>query len=68
MIYGSSTADFPCGAEISGYCGILVRGRQNLFLTRRSTAKHKKSKQNGGGFDKPLFWMHFCALRSLLSP
>src|SRR6266850_160844 len=44
-----------CGAEISDYYLILVRGRQNLFLTRRSTAKHKKSTKTAVNLTKRCF-------------
>jgi hypothetical protein len=45
-----------------------VRSRQNPIFNPALNGKAQEWQQNGGEFDKPLFWMHFCVPRSLLSP
>jgi hypothetical protein len=39
-----------------------------LIFNRALNGKAQERQQNGGEFDKPLFWVHYCAFRSLLSP
>jgi hypothetical protein len=39
-----------------------VRSRQNPIFNPALNGKAQEWQQNGGEFDKPLIWMHFCAL------
>jgi hypothetical protein len=58
---------FPCGAEISVLdCFLLEAGRP--IFNPALNGKLQEGQQDSGKFDKPLFWVHFCAHRSLLSP
>jgi hypothetical protein len=45
-----------------------VRSRQNPIFNPALNGKAQEWQQNGGEFDKPLLWVHFCVPRSLLSP
>jgi len=46
----------------------LCSKQAELIFNPALNGKPQERQQNSGEFDRLLFWMHFCALRSLLIP